>query len=257
KLQTTGSSTNQRILPDQANEVKLIKDKLNGFLMSGNETFPEGNPPGGDRPATGNEISEQPNPPQPPIRIAISSGHSDRVWGAERPNLSMYERLEAVTVVDRVEEILIERGVEVFKFHDRISATEEASRAAIVRFHNTQNRLLDVNIHFNATEDIIISRAVGPEVLYRTGNTTAAAVAQTVTDALYDVMYDASIIPKRVIFPRNDLPFLNDCNENPIIIEVCFVNSRADIATYRRKFEEICQAIADSLVEAAQSLRAS
>ncbi|MCL2520162.1 MAG: N-acetylmuramoyl-L-alanine amidase, partial [Spirochaetaceae bacterium] len=250
---------------------KLIKDKLNGFLMSGNETFPEGNPPGGDRPATGNEIPEQPNPPQPPIRIAISSGHSHRLWGSENRATGMFEYLENVKVVDRVHELLEEQGVIAHKFHDEVSSSRAANDTRITNWHNSIERSLDVSIHFNSFDvtnnsiaepsvnertQNVIRAPVGPEVLYRTGDTETSRIAQAITNALYATMYnDPTIIARRVIVPRNDLPFLNDCNENPILIEVCFVNSRTDVIIYHRKFEEICQAIATSLIEAAISLR--
>ncbi|MCL2520945.1 MAG: N-acetylmuramoyl-L-alanine amidase, partial [Spirochaetaceae bacterium] len=299
KLQTTGSSTNQRILPDQANEVKLIKDKLNGFLMSGNEIFPESNPPGGDRPATGNEISEQPNPPQLPIRIAISSGHSAGFWGAYNKDTGLYEHLEAVKVVDRVTEILRDREVLVEVFHDKMNRDPDTNVNRIIAWHNNnideqgnlhpRIRDLDVSIHFNSftvpttinsngvwfepikTErDINVTRnRMGCEVLYRLRNDITQQIATHVSRAIHEASSDMSAERwhnrgakprphpswQRPEDPDGPLGFLeNEHARNPILIEVCFVNSRADVAIYRDRFEQICTAIADSLTMAVRNI---
>ncbi len=46
---------------------------------------------------------------------------------------------------------------------------------------------------------------------------------------------------------RNDLWFLNQTEMPSILLEICFVDSSADAALYKEKFEEICESIATVL----------
>jgi N-acetylmuramoyl-L-alanine amidase len=46
---------------------------------------------------------------------------------------------------------------------------------------------------------------------------------------------------------RDNLYFLNQTDERAILIEVCFVDSKADADLYRAKFSEICRLIAASI----------
>jgi len=48
--------------------------------------------------------------------------------------------------------------------------------------------------------------------------------------------------------PRMNLGFLNNTTAPALLIEVCFVNSREDVRLYQAHFEEICNAIASTLV---------
>ena len=46
---------------------------------------------------------------------------------------------------------------------------------------------------------------------------------------------------------RTDLSFLNRTAKPAVLLEVCFVDSRADVDLYKRRFEPICRAIAESV----------
>ena len=45
-----------------------------------------------------------------------------------------------------------------------------------------------------------------------------------------------------------NLYFLNKTAETAVLLEVCFVNSKADVEIYHEKLEEICKAIAQVIV---------
>jgi N-acetylmuramoyl-L-alanine amidase len=49
---------------------------------------------------------------------------------------------------------------------------------------------------------------------------------------------------------RKDLFFLNNTDQPAILIEVCFVDSAADVDHYQDNLLAICQAIADTLENA-------
>lgn len=170
------------------------------------------------------------------VDIVISSGHSRFVRGASD---ELDEVDEARRVVDRVAELLQSRDVEVEVFHDDISTTQDSNLTRICNFHNTKKRDLDISVHFNAYVEC--TGPMGTEVLY----VTQEELAEKMSEAIAKAGGFKNRGPKY----RSDLRFLNSTEEPAILIEVCFVDSEADAALFREKFDAICQAIAGTLAE--------
>jgi N-acetylmuramoyl-L-alanine amidase len=166
--------------------------------------------------------------------IVISAGHSAKCRGAVGI-IDEYD--ENVRVVMAVEQMLRERGVTVKKFIDTTSTTSNENLNKIVDYHNAQTRSLDVSIHFNANADT--AKPVGTECLY----VTQLDLADDITEAIATASGLIDRGPKK----RTDLFFLNETDMPAILIEVCFVDSSADVEIYRENFEQICDAIADVL----------
>jgi N-acetylmuramoyl-L-alanine amidase len=166
-------------------------------------------------------------------RIVISSGHGKHVRGASG---LIDEVDEARTTVERIAEMLRNRGVDVKVFHDDTSQSQNDNLNTIVRYHNAQMRDLDVSIHFNAYVET--KEPMGTEVLY----VTQGALAATMSAAIAECGFIDRGGKK-----RNDLFFLNNTEEPAILIEMCFVDSDADVAVYHRKLDAICDAVADVL----------
>jgi N-acetylmuramoyl-L-alanine amidase len=166
--------------------------------------------------------------------IVISSGHGLHVAGASG---LISEVDEARLVVDRVAIELRAREVAVEVFHDDTSKSQSQNLETIVDFHNEHIRDLDVSVHFNAFETT--TKAMGTEVLYVTKRDLAADVSDAI--AMAGGFIDRG--PKE----RTDLYFLNQTDMPAILIEVCFVDSEADVALYGEHFDEICAAIAEAL----------
>jgi N-acetylmuramoyl-L-alanine amidase len=166
------------------------------------------------------------------MKIIISSGHSKIVRGAEG---IIDEVDEARKVVDRVAEYLSSAGVGVEVFHDDTSTTQSANLERIVDFHNSEQRDLDVSIHFNCYDGTVS----GCEVLY----CTQQALADKVCDAICEV----SDFKNRGAKKRTDLAFLNNTDGPAILVETCFVDSQKDVDLYRMSFDAICAAIASSI----------
>lgn len=165
--------------------------------------------------------------------IVISSGHGKYVGGASG---IIDEVTEARDVVERVAEILNTIGVDVTTFHDNTSKDQSTNLHTIVDFHNAQTRDLDVSVHFNA--NVETENPMGTECLFLTQETLADKMAAAIaTNGLKDRG------PKE----RTDLYFLNHTDKPAILIEVCFVDSEADVDVYQRKFDEICASIANVL----------
>jgi N-acetylmuramoyl-L-alanine amidase len=167
------------------------------------------------------------------MKIVISSGHGKYVRGASG---FIDEVEEARKVVDEVADRLTVIGHEVVTFHDDESTTQSENLNRIVNFHNEQDpHDVDVSVHFNAYMET--SGGMGTEVCYITQGDVAAKVSAAISSA-------SGLINRGAKY-RSDLYFLNGTVETSILIEVCFVDSEADVEAYQKNFDEICQAIAN------------
>ena len=167
-------------------------------------------------------------------QVNISSGHSINCQGAAD---IINEVTEARKVVDRVYEIVKASGKQCYKYHDTSSSSTQ-NLVNIVNWHNGFKDGIDVSIHFNAYTHI--NKPMGTEVCYYGNPSLAAAVSKEVATAGGFIDRGAK--------QRTGLYFLKHTNKPAILIEVCFVDSVADVNLYRANFERICQAIAKSLI---------
>ena len=167
-------------------------------------------------------------------QVIISSGHSINCQGASD---IINEVTEARKVVDRVAEIISANSKACYKYHDTASSNS-TNLANIVNFHNRYRDGIDVSVHFNAYSHT--DKAMGVEVCYYSASGLASQVSKAIADA-------AGLI-NRGSKQRTGLYFLRRCSKPAILIEVCFVDSVKDVALYRANFENICQAIAKSLI---------
>jgi N-acetylmuramoyl-L-alanine amidase len=169
------------------------------------------------------------------MQLVISSGHGKYIRGASG---YLDEVNEARRVVENVADYLRLVDVDVTVFHDNVSTTQSENLDRIVDFHNSQTRDLDVSVHFNAYQTT--GKPMGTECLHVTQDDLAAEVAEAISVA-------GNLINRGPKY-RSDLKFLNATEEPAILIEVCFVDSSADAVTYQHYFDDICRAIAESLV---------
>jgi len=180
------------------------------------------------------------------MRIVISSGHGLLVRGARG---LIDEVDEARRVTNRVAEILRQLGVTTNVFHENNARTQSDNVGAIVRHHNSQQRDLDVSIHFNSTATgLIEDRAIGVEVLHHSNNQNTRVLAGKVARAISD---SSGILLRHKqdsgAVGRTNLSFLTNTSAPAILIEVCFVVSRVDVRLYTQFFNEICTAIATTI----------
>ena len=168
------------------------------------------------------------------MKLVISSGHGKLVRGASG---YIDEVDEARKVVETVADILRDVDVEVLTFHDDVSTSQNENLNRIVNYHNSQNRELDVSVHFNAYQTT--SGPMGTECLYVTQQTLAGVVASK--------MSEGGEFTNRGPKKRTDLFFLNKTEMPSVLLEVCFVDSKADVDAYHDNYDELCIAIAEGL----------
>lgn len=176
------------------------------------------------------------------MRIAISSGHSHRDPGAVG---ILTERVENVRVANRLGELLNtpSSGHSAVIYHDETSTSSRQNVNDTARWHNSQTRDRDCQIHFNAFSRTTAPR--GTEMLWR--NAPDQAWARRVSAAVANAGGFINRGPKH----RTNLGFLNQVQRPAILTEICFVDSEADVALYRRNYEAIVSALAGALVDGA------
>jgi N-acetylmuramoyl-L-alanine amidase len=170
------------------------------------------------------------------VKIAMSSGHGQKVRGASG---YIDEVEEARRVVERVADEMHEAGIAVTTFHDNTSTTQDENLETIVNWHNSQDRDYDVSVHFNAY--VPTDEPMGTECLYISQADLAATVAAAIAKS--------GDLINRGPKVRSDLYFLNNTEAPAILIETCFVDSKADVNNYQVNFGMICGAIADVFTE--------
>jgi len=169
------------------------------------------------------------------VKVAISSGHGEKVRGASE---YIDEVEEARRVVERVADELHEAGVLVNVFHDNTSTSQQQNLETIVEWHNSQDRDVDISVHFNAYQPT--PSPMGTECCYLTQEDLATRVAAAISKA--------GDLINRGPKVRSDLYFLNQTEAPAILIETCFVDSKADVNAYQVNFGMICGAIADIFI---------
>jgi hypothetical protein len=171
------------------------------------------------------------------MKICISAGHAKDVRGAAGPSpWGLDEVDEARRVTAQVGELLNASGVPTKTWWDDVSQTQDENLQRICDWHNShgQSRDLDVSVHFNAT-----AGAHGTEVYYISQHNLAKQVC--------DAICAASGLTNRGAKDGSDLYFLNHTAKPALLLEICFVDTKSDCETYRQKFAQICQAVAEGL----------
>ena len=166
-------------------------------------------------------------------QVNISSGHSINCQGASG---YVNEVTEARRVVDRVYEMCKAVGIEVYKYHDTSSDSRQ-NLANIVNFQNRFKDGVDVSVHFNCYQTT--NNPMGTEVCYYSQESLASSVSAAIAQA--------SGLKNRGAKERKGLYVLRHTSKPAILIEICFLDSKADVDLYHRNFDAICAAIVKAL----------
>jgi len=173
--------------------------------------------------------------------IAISSGHGLYVRGASGdpvpPQLDEVDT--ARWVVDRIAQYLQAAGVTTHVIHDNVSHSQSANLDWLVAQHNKTERDYDISVHMNAYD----GNAHGCEVLWTSED--GSVLAQQLVDAICDAGGFTNRGPKE----RNDLAWLNGCDEVSCLIELAFCDNTSDCQKVTARGDVICRAIAQVLAD--------
>jgi hypothetical protein len=128
------------------------------------------------------------------------------------------------------------RGVKVVTYHDTVSVTQDENLNRIVDFHNSKSRQLDISVHFNASSPTADPR--GTEVWHCSQPELAAQLSAAIAKCgLKDrgEKYSSSLF------------FISHTAMPSVLLEICFVDSDADVAIYRENADKIARDLADAL----------
>lgn len=167
--------------------------------------------------------------------VVISRGHSDKVPGA--PGKHGYSENDLTRpYTKRITEILVENGIKAIDFYEDKGKDKDTVLNNIIAYHKSQDRKLDVSVHFNSLED---QSSNGCEVLTKKNLKAASAVSAAIAKAgdLKDRGYKTPDMIGR------ELGFLN-MNDQSILLEVGFLTNSGDTTKVVNKQEEICNAVA-------------
>ena len=172
---------------------------------------------------------------------AISSGHALKVRGASG---FIDEVDEARKVVAQVVKLLKAKGCKVTEIHDNVSTTKAQNitngrSSYLIKSHNSVGREIDISVHFNASAKTNDPR--GTEVFYYSDD------MKSVASELSSAMAKAGGFKNRGAKKSTVLSFLKCTDKPALLLEVCFVDSKADADLYKKNFNAICEAIAKTL----------
>lgn len=182
------------------------------------------------------------------MKVAIAGGHSKKAPGAAK---YLNEYKEDRKVAKALISALKERGCSTANCSNE-KATVNGELAEECRLANKSKADLFCAIHFNASAGATTSK-LGVEVWYYAGDSKGKKHAANVSKRLATLMG----LPNRGAKATRDLYVLNSTNMTAILVEVCFVNSKADAAAYNKVgATKVADAIAAALVGAKKTTTA-
>lgn len=182
------------------------------------------------------------------MKLAASAGHNAKVTGAHG---FLIEHVENRRVLASLKKYIQQLGWTFVDCTDDDSATAAAIVNGAVAKHNRHpDAECDVQLHFNASAGSH-DRAIGVECIV---STMARPKDRERAERISDVLAKNLGLPRRktIVTDRFGFPRMT---KHGIIIEVCFVNSRADAAAYNKAGADaagkwIAEAIVGKAVEA-------
>lgn len=171
--------------------------------------------------------------------VVFTAGHGGRNKFDKGAVGHIVEHDEAVRVMNAVVALLNANGVRSVGYVDKVSTTVNNNLYELVRFHNAQQRAMDIQIHFNATGGDQVG-GYGTEVYVNQPQHMSNA------NEFSKVMADAMGLKNRGGKLYNW--YFNAKTAKPAyLFEVAFVNSKFDTVQYRKNFDKLVHAIASSV----------
>lgn len=170
--------------------------------------------------------------------ITISPGHYGPKTGAHG---FIDEGTENIKVAKEVTKKLRAAGITTNYIQDDVNKSQSKNINWLKAQHNKTARDIDVSIHFNASSNTT-NLAIGTEVLVYGDNDSSNA------KYIVDGISKSANLKNRGVKIRKDVGILMT-NKPCYLIEVCFVNSKTDVALYEKHFDDICKSIAESLAK--------
>jgi len=186
------------------------------------------------------------------MKLAASAGHNEKVTGAHG---FIVEHIENRKVLAGLEKYIKQLGWTFVNCTDDTSSTKDAIINGAIKKHNAHpDAESDVQMHFNASSGTH-DRAIGVECII---STKARAKDRERAERITDKLAKELGLPRRKTIVTDYFGFPRQ-TVTGIIIEICFVNSKADTDAYKKAGPDtvgkwIAEAIANKEVTAPESI---
>lgn len=169
--------------------------------------------------------------------VYISSGHSKYLPGAVGNGYKEHEL--AAKVVDKIYKKLLDKGVEVYKYHDNNATSVSTNLNNIIGKHLSHSDGIDISVHLNS------GGGTGSEVLFR-GDQKGRAIKYS------SVISKSLHLKDRGPKLRTDLAFLNSLSlrgRDPLLFELCFIDSKSDVNNLLKYIDDLVDGIVKTILD--------
>lgn len=176
------------------------------------------------------------------LRVLICAGHTLKGKGTGASgyiNEGKENRILSKKVVEWLKIANTMSGMEIEVDYYEINESDSYLQKQVA-VANKKDYDIVVQIHFNAYKTV--ATAMGTETLYDKGSVKGKVYAERVNDKLND------LFKNRGVKERNDLYWLNNTKAPAILIETCFVDSKADTDVYNKDKDKVAKAIAEGII---------
>ena len=176
------------------------------------------------------------------LRVLICAGHTLKGKGTGASgyiNEGKENRILSKKVVEWLKIANTMSGIEIEVDYYEINESDTYLQKQVAAA-NKKDYDIVVQVHFNAYKTV--ATAMGTETLYDKGSVKGKVYAERVNDKLND------LFKNRGVKERNDLYWLNNTKAPAILIETCFVDSKADTDVYNKDKDKVAKAIAEGII---------
>lgn len=176
------------------------------------------------------------------LRVLICAGHTLKGKGTGASgyiNEGKENRILSKKVVEWLKIANTMSGMEIEVDYYEINESDTYLQKQVAAA-NKKDYDIVVQIHFNAYKTV--ATVMGTETLYDKGSVKGKVYAERVNDKLND------LFKNRGVKERNDLYWLNNTKAPAILIETCFVDSKADSDVYNKDKDKVAKAIAEGII---------
>ena len=179
-------------------------------------------------------------------KVTIHAGHNPDGKTACGATGLIKESTEARILTKKVVSILKSKGVTAINCTvDNGTSQTDVLKKICGKCNAQSNVDLNVSIHFNSGADDMKGngKTTGVEVLLTSTTGCKGPVAKSICNKIKKLGFKDRGVKK-----IGNLYFLNKTKKPSILIEVCFVDDKDDVKLYKKKKDEIAEAIASAII---------
>ena len=178
--------------------------------------------------------------------VTIHAGHNPKGKIACGASDYIDESTEARIIVKKVKALLKKNGIKVYDCTVNNGTNQKDVLKKICEKCNSKKRDVDISIHFNsaAHQPKKDDKTTGTEVWIKSVEGVRGNLASRICMNIAKLGFR-----NRGIKASDNLYFLNHTAKPAILIEVCFVSDPDDAALYKKRKDDVANAIVQAILE--------